>query len=360
MRVLIEASEAYRNQGGIGRFSRELIGHLPPALDVVFSPANYADRLPDPSPRDRTRRVRHFAEHLWLSQVQAAYALMRQRPDVLHALSFFVSALSVAVPQVVTIFDLAYFDRPQETDSYWGAYARAMMPRFAARASAVITTSDVMREKIIDRFRLSPARVYRIYGAASSRFTPVTNPAVLAGVRRKYALPARFVLYSGAWHATKNLPVLLQAMAGIDEVELVITGKPHSPEEARLPALARALSARVHFIGHLPDEDLPALYSAAEVVVQPSLYEGFGLPVIEAMACGAAVVVSDIPVLAEIAGAAAPRFRPESADELREVLQALMTSPGELARWRKLAQQRASAFCWSETARQVVEVWSRV
>src|SRR5690349_4956127 len=99
MKVLIEASEAYRNRGGIGRFSNELIAHLPATVDVVISPQDYATRIHHPTSRNRTRRLKYFADHLWLSQVQAAYVARQQRPDVLHALSFFSPLVRLGVPK---------------------------------------------------------------------------------------------------------------------------------------------------------------------------------------------------------------------------------------------------------------------
>jgi glycosyltransferase involved in cell wall biosynthesis len=356
-KILIEASEAYRNRSGIGRFSRALIAHLPPDLPLAFSPPDYAARQHTPAVRTPLGRAVHAAEHLWLTQIAVLRAVRTERPALLHSLSFFVPLLAGSLPCTATFFDLACFDLPHEVDRLWGAYGRLMMPLAARRAAALVTPSEVMRRAIMARFGLPPERVHRIDAGVDPHFRPVTDPPALERVRRRYGIGGAFVLYVGAWHANKNLPVLLRACAPLPEVTVVITGTPHTPQEARLTALAQALGGRVIFTGCVPDEDLPALYSAAVAAVLPSRYEGFGLTVLEAMACGAPVIVSDIPVLAETAGGAALTFPPDSPEALREAVRSLLTSESEREYWRGRALARAAGLSWRRTAEAVVRVW---
>lgn len=356
-KVLIEASEAYRNRSGIGRYSRALIAHLPPDLPLAFSPPDYASRRHTPSWRTPVGRAVHAAQHLWLTQISVLQAIRAERPALLHSLSFFIPLLATSLPCVATFFDLAYFDLPREADRWWGAYGRLMMPIAARRAAAVITPSETVRRAVLARFGLPPERVHRVYGGVDPRFRPIDDPPTLERIRRRYGIEGAFVLYVGAWHAPKNLPVLLQACARLPEVSLVITGEPHTRQEARLPALAQALGVRAVFTGYVPDDHLPPLYSAALAAVLPSRYEGFGLTALEAMACGTPVIVSDIPPLTEIAGGAALTFPPDSAETLREAIRSLLASPSERQAWQERSLARAACFSWARTAEQVVQVW---
>jgi glycosyltransferase involved in cell wall biosynthesis len=358
--VLIEASEAYRNNTGIGRFSRALIDHLPPALDLAFSPQDYAHRTHMSGQRSLWDRGQNFAGHFYLTQVKPLRRVQQMRPDVFHSLSFFNPLLVRGVPLVSTFFDLAYIDQPQQTDRFWGTYGRRMMPIFAERSAAIITTSAVSRQKIIGYFGVPATEVHNVSAGVDARFHPVMDEAALAAIRKVYSLHGKFVLYVGAWHRSKNLPTLLEAFRQVNDATLVITGRPHNDEQAQLPDLARRMGANVQFIGYVRDEDLPGLYTLASVVVQPSLYEGFGLPVVEAMACGTPVIVSDIPVLREIAGDAAPNFPPDDPAALRELLGRLLHDEGVNLTWRHKALRRAADFDWTHTAQAVVDVWRQV
>ncbi|MBK8020081.1 MAG: glycosyltransferase family 4 protein [Chloroflexi bacterium] len=363
MQILVEASEAYRNSSGIGRFSRELLRHLlhaqdanPNGLKLHYSPPDYAGRTHSNGTRSRTQRLTHFAEHFRLTQVEASWAARRIRPDVLHSLSFFAPLAAGSTPIVITCFDLAYFDLPDETDPYWGAYARRMMPVFARRAAIILTTSQTMRGQIIERFGVPAERVHVVHGAANSHFAPVSDPETLAKVRSRYDLPDVFVLYVGGWRSSKNLPTLFEAgqHAGIP---IVLAGTPHANAEREQVEAARRAGADVRTLGYVPDELLPALYSLAAMVVLPSLQEGFGLPLVEAMTCGAPVIHSDLPVLNEITGEAALRFPARDADALGDLLSRTAGSETLRNDLRQRGLAQAKCYTWEATAAQVVKVW---
>jgi len=359
MKILIEASEAYRNSTGVGRFSRALIAHLPGTHEFTFSPTNYASRTHSNGQRTFLQRITHASAHFWLTQVTCPLIACQSRPELVHSLSFFAPLGVRNLPSVITIFDLAYFELPEDTDRFWGSYARAAMPLFARRARAIVTTSEVMRGRIVEQFGIRPEHVHVVYGGVDPRFRVLHDAPILAEIREKYQLRDPFILYVGAWHKNKNLEVLLRANVVLSGIELVLTGTPHTRDEAKLIVLAASLKARARFIGFVPDADLPALYNLARVVVQPSLYEGFGLPVIEAMACGTPVIVSDIPVLREVAGNAAQVFPPDDPAALAALLAALLESTSEHATWSDKAAQHAQQFDWTRTARQICAVWEQ-
>ncbi|HRE49460.1 MAG TPA: glycosyltransferase family 1 protein [Aggregatilineales bacterium] len=363
-RVLIEASEVYRNTTGISRYSRALIRHLPsaaPDLDLVFSPPDYARRTHTRTPRTALSRFRHLAQHLYLTQIAVINATRQRQPGVIHSLNFFVPLLT-AVPRVTTFFDLAYFDIPHHTDRFWGFYGRQLMPLFARQSAAIITPMAATKEAICRRFGVRPERVHVVGAGVDPHFRPVTDAAELGRVRLRYNLPlsGRFALYVGAWHAPKNLPTLIEAFTGLEGASLLITGQPHTNAELGVIAQARASHAPVQFLYHVPESDLPTLYTLARVVVLPSLYEGFGLPVIEAMACGTPVICSDIPILREVTDGAAALFPPEEPDILNELLKLLLFDEYEHLAWRSAALARSATFDWRQTAAAVAGVWRGV
>ncbi len=355
MTVLIEASEAYRNRSGIGRFSRALIHALiEQGYPLRFSPEDWNARVHDHKVRTLAKRIEHFGGHLWVTQGLSAATQQRTHARVVHSLSFFAPLLVRTTPITITLFDLAYFDLPDDTDPFWGRYARRMMPVFARHAAHIFTTSHWTREQIAARFAIPLDQITCIYGGVDPVFHVIEDSAALARVREKYNLPHRFFLYVGAWRRNKNLRVLFEACAGLS---LVVTGEPFTPEETELPELARRMGVDAHFIGYAADEDLPAVYTLAQAVVLPSLYEGFGMPVLEAMACGAPVVISDIPVLRETAGDAALFFPPQQPDRLRDHLITLFDSPEQRLLYRERGLARASQFTWSRSAAAVTAVW---
>jgi len=169
-------------------------------------------------------------------------------------------------------------------------------------------------------------------------------------------LPEHYLLYVGAWGAHKNLDILLES-ARLLNMPLVITGRPFSALETSLPDRARKWGVDAHFIGYVDDHELPQIYHGAIAVVLPSRYEGFGMPVIEAMACGVPIVIADIPVLREIAGDAAPAFSPDDPIALATILRQIATDPLIRAEWRARGLARAAQFTWEGAAERIVTVW---
>lgn len=362
MHVLIEASEAYRNVTGIGRFSRGLLAHLPAEITVSFSPADYAQRHHQQGTRRLWQRGLNLAAHLRLTQLDPVFTARIHKPDLIHSLSFFTPLLVPHIPRVTTIFDLAYFDIPTATDRFWGAYGRRMMPHFARRAAAIVTLSETSRRRIIDQFSRSPDDVHCIYAGVDAQFRPVTNAEHLQQVREKYQLWNPFILYVGAWHSHKNIPLLLEAFRGIKGVDLALTGQPHTPAQHRLIMQAANTANTVHCLGFVEDGDLPALYTLAQALVLPSRYEGFGMPVLEAMRCGTPVIASDIPVLREITGGNALFFSLEDAPvaHLRTQLERIHNDIALRKQLRDQAYNHALQFSWSQTIADLVKVWRSV
>jgi alpha-1,3-rhamnosyl/mannosyltransferase len=228
---------------------------------------------------------------------------------------------------------------------------RAAM-RLALRAAQhVIAISEASRRDLLAAFSVAPARVTTTPLAPDPRFRP-QPAAVIDELRARYALPARFVLYLGINKPHKNLVTLLHAYTQLPvSAPLVIAGAwdDRYPEPKQAAAMLD-LTARVRFLGPVAEADLPALYAAAAVFVFPSRYEGFGLPVLEAMACGTPVACSNVSSLPEIAGDAALHFDPDDANAIAQAIQRLLEETSLCADLQARGLAQAARFTWEHTA----------
>jgi len=213
--------------------------------------------------------------------------------------------------------------------------------------------------------QVSPEKVHVIYEAAAPQYRVITAAAELERVRQRYHLQQPFVLYVGTIEPRKNLTRLVQAFAQAHrrnpEFELILVGQLGWQYESLLKAIEEAqLGSAVRRLGYVPNEDLPALYNLARLLAFPSLYEGFGLPIIEAMACGTPVLTSQGTALAEVAGEAALLIDPLEVAAMVEGLMCLLNTAPLRDELRERGLQRAAEFSWTRTAAETVKVYEAV
>ncbi len=297
----------------------------------------------------------------WLEQLELPRLARRLRIDVFHA-PYVLAPLRMPCPMTVGVYDLI----PLREDGGFGsplrrAMFRQLMRLVLQRAAAVVTLSFAARDEIRAAFpRLSP-RVFVTPAAAGAEFRPVERSDADRATA-SLALPERFVLYVGTDRPHKNLARLLEAWARLGDArrgaQLLLAGKP----SARYRSACQTLLARggndVRFVGQVADALLPALYSRAQLLVLPSLAEGFGLPVLEAMACGTPVACSDTPALRELGGDAALRFDPYDVDSIGAVVSRLLESEPLRLDLRRLGLARAASFDWNATAAATVRAYA--
>lgn len=252
--------------------------------------------------------------------------------------------------QVVTIHDLSVLEHPEWFSATFALWYRMMLPALARRVRHVLTVSEYSRASIMRLLGLEADRVTAVPNGVN---TAMFKPTNVTSVRRKYGLAARYVLFVGSIDPRKNLSRLLEAWQRIPasmEAELVIAGgRTRVFRDVELPGEG----VRVRLLGHVPDADLPGLYSGAEVFVMPSLFEGFGLTVLEAMACGTPVISSTAGALPEVADGAALLFDPRSADAIGNALIQLMQDDCLREDLRRKGLIRAWEFTWERSARRV-------
>ncbi len=297
-------------------------------------------------------------------QVELPRLLRRHRADLLHSPHFNIP-LARPCPTVVTIHDVIYVARKQDLPSRLGRlYYRAMMAASMRRADRVITVSEFSRNQIVLYLNADPDKIDVIHPGVDSRFQPVTNAAEIEGVLSRYGIDADYILYAGIYKPRKNHAGLLRAfrefLSGCERGKLVIAG-PLEEGEAQLRQMANELgmAGKVIFTGFVPDYDLPALYSAARVYACPSLYEGFGFTVAEAMACAVPVVCSAKTSLPEVAGDAALYADSQRPVEFAEALQRAFSDSDLRRQLIERGLKNRHRFSWQSAADATLAVYHR-
>ncbi len=287
--------------------------------------------------RPRPRLV-HRAGHAWEQFVLPARAARLGAPLLLCPANLAPAASSRTV---LVLHDAAALRHPGWYSPAYVAWQRRLLPVLVARARRIVTVSDFSRGELAELLGADPGRISVIPGGVDARFTPGVDPEP---ARRAHGLTRPYVLCVASHTARKNLAALVPAARALaaEGVEVVVAGG-HRPQFAAEQGLGD-----LRLLGHVEDELLPGLYAGAEAFVLPSLYEGFGLPVLEAMAAGTPVVTT--PALADTAGGAARLAEP---DEIADAVVALLADPAERARLRDAGVARARAFTWDRTAREV-------
>jgi len=288
--------------------------------------------------------------------------------DVAHV-PYFAPPLYPSIPTVVTIHDLIPLILPAYKGSILVRFYTRLVSMTAKRSAAIITDSHSSKRDIINLLKIPGERTHVIPLAADERFRPRVETE-LDRVRRKYSLPQEFILYLGGFDQRKNMKTLFKALRGLkerlgDRCPLVIAGTlpnkdtPFFPHPRRLAEEAGVTDA-VHFIGWVPEEEKPALYSLATLFLYPSLYEGFGLPPLEAMSCGTPVIASNAASLPEVVGDGGVLVDPQEPTSWAEAMVALLTSPQKREELSAKAVEQAKKFSWRKTARETLEVYKRV
>ncbi|MCU0495648.1 MAG: glycosyltransferase family 4 protein [Chloroflexaceae bacterium] len=316
---------------------------LPPRFAVTPS------RLPTINPRVRIP---------W-EQFLAPLLLRTNGASLFHG-TLNVVPLACPVPSVVTIHDLAFIRFPQTFRSYNRTYLDFMTRTTVRRAARILAVSEHTKREVVGMLGVPPERVVVTPNAVRDHFRP-PEPSALAAFRTRHSLPEQFVLYVGTLEPRKNLSRLLDAYAQIardTNVPLLIGGGKgwlYQPVFERLEQLG--LKDRVQFIGYIEEEELPLWYAAATLFVFPSIYEGFGMPPLEAMACGTPVLTSNSSSLPEVVGDAGLTFDPTDTNALATSLLRLLRDGDLRAELRERGLQQAARFSWHTTAERTLAAY---
>jgi len=364
MRIAIDARKL--RDFGIGTYIRNLVEQLarldrtteyvlllPPA-DVPFA-AGLGENFRGVA---ETARPYSFGE-----QVRIPLAVARERIHLLHE-PHYVLPTATRCRSVVTIHDCIHLRFPQYLPHRLATYyARAAMWSATRQADRILTVSEASKRDILQYFNIAPERVAVIYNALDARFSEPPDEAHMEQVRQRYQLEHPFVLYVGNIKPHKNLERLIAAFGrartdGPDDLRLIVIGD----ELSRYPALRQAvhrhkLDKHVRFLGFQPAHTLIAFYRLARAFVFPSLYEGFGLPPLEAMACGTPVVTSNLSSLPEVAGGAAMLVDPYDIDAIADGIRRVVNDDTLRQDLRTRGLARVNDFSWEVAARKTQAIY---
>jgi glycosyltransferase involved in cell wall biosynthesis len=368
--VAIDIGKVFGPMDGVARYTAGLVRGLakletglPPRERLAVRLYSIYQELP----REDFREL--LVERL--GELPEGFELMLERvpgpvaADLLHCTSHSVPS-SWCGPLVFTIYDLSFLSMPTAHTLHNRVHCNVGLARALARRAQLVAISETTRDALAQQLRVEPSQVTVAPPAADARFAP-QNEAVVRLLRSRCGLPERFVLSVGTLEPRKNLPALIEAYRRLpadlrSDCPLVLAGG-----EGWGDVLAGAISApledasgEIRVLGIVDDEDLPALYASATVFAYPSLLEGFGLPALEAMACGVPVLVGDSSSLPEVVGDAALKVDVTDPAAIAQGLERLLTDPGFAGQLGRAGTSRARYFSWQSTAERMHELYWRL
>lgn len=372
MRIAINCQLLSMHRTGVGRYIRELVWALAHVDDeneyVLYANAQVPEGT-FPSKGNFTVRLAQIplltaaARILW-EQLCLPIALLQDQIDIVHFPDQSYPFLPLPCPSAITVHDLVFNIYPRTYT--WGKrfYKNLAMKAAIDRADHIIVDSESTKRDVIQAYGISGERCSVIHCGLSEGFRPISDQSALDATRARFALPAKFILHVGTLAPDKNLASLIDAFVLLRQGfavqhELVSVG----PTGWLFNSLFRqveeyGIQDEVHFLGYVGNDELARIYCLADILVFPSLYEGFGFPVLEAMACGTPVVTSNVSSLPEVAGEAALLVDPHHAPEIAEAIMTILKE--EPVRNRLIARgfKRAQAFSWEQTAMRTLQVYS--
>jgi glycosyltransferase involved in cell wall biosynthesis len=369
--IYLDVSAAVHRRAGLGRYAesltRALVAQAPDRYGLFYNRERGVEPLPGlehvPA-RTVALGYKPWRMLVWGGQL-VRLGLDRWLPEaeLFHATEHLLLPLR-SIPTVLTVHDLIFRHLPAHHKRLNRWYLNLTMPLYCRRGTHIVTVSECARRDLIAAYRLPAEKITVVYEAADPRFCP-QPPERVSAVRSRYGLPGRYLLFVGTIEPRKNLTRLLEAFETIHEGGLsdglVIVGRRgwlYGDFFARLEQ--SPVRGAVIFPGYVPDEDLPAIYAGAQALAFPSLYEGFGLPVLEAMACGTPVVTSDVSSIPEIGGEAALYVDPLDVEGMSEAIRRVLSDAWLRNQLRARGLAQAAQFSWERAAAQTAAVYEAV
>ena len=372
-RIAIDYTPAYEQGGGIGRYVRELTAALAELdHDKIYrlfvagaSPATLPPLQAKNFEWKPTSLTPRWLARLWhRAKIPLPVELFTGSVDLYHATDFVLPPTLPATRTLLTVHDLSFVRVPDATSPSLKAYLAAIVPRSVKKADHVLADSAATKRDLIELYRTPDEKITVIYSGVDARFRRVNERRTLESTRAKYGIPdVSYVLSVGTVQSRKNYSRVIQAIAAIRargyDLHYAIAGGQGWLEAEMQATIGKCgMADYVHLLGFVDDDDLAALYSDARLFVMASLYEGFGLPVLEAMACGVPVIASNVSSLPEVAGDATLLVDPYDTDAIREAIVTAETDETLRSRMVEAGYEQAAKFSWQRSAAQLMTIYA--
>jgi glycosyltransferase involved in cell wall biosynthesis len=367
-------------RGGFKTYTENLVNALA-CIDDKNNYTLYVDRAPDqntkiPQQSNFTYKILKQRPGIgmpWREQVDISLQSARDGIDLLHS-PCLTAPLTHACPLVITIHDMIWlfpqqYSRSKKTSLHWKLmeWYQIKIPHIASRrAAAIITVSQLSKDDIVKHLGVDPGRIHVTYEAVSSFFRQVGDPAQTRSVRTKYGLDSKFILAIGSSDPRKNIETLVNAYALLPEelkaeyhLAIVWTASVLATSISKI-IQDLGISRFIHFLYQVPNEDLVFLYNEASLFVFPSLYEGFGLPILEAMACGTPVIAANTSSIPEVAGDAALMVEARDTTGIAGTMAKVLSDNKLASELVEKGLKRNATFSWEKCARETLMIYNQV
>ena len=361
---LLSSESGYR-RAGIHNYIAQILEHLPVEANnfeySIFLPqaVEFSEKSGMQTHRSHWPTERRLVRILW-EQTIWPLAAARQRLDLLHSMAF-VTPILTNRPSVVTVYDLSFLHFPDKFPRLQRNYLQGQTARSCRQAKRVITISESGRQDVHQYFHVPLDCIDVVVPGVDPVYYPRPSSTVDA-FRRQNNLRKQIILHVGTLQPRKNIPLLLQALAklGRPDVDLVLVGgKGWFYDDVYAQVIELGLKDQVHFTGYVPDEDLPLWYNAATMLAFPSAYEGFGMPVVEAMACGTPVVAARSSSIPEAGGKAALYFDPGDIDTFIDQMATVLDDTRIVNSLREKGKEQARHFSWERAGQETSLVYQK-
>lgn len=373
-RITIDYTPAYEQGGGIGRYVRELTSTLS-QLDKItnyqlFVLGARINDLPKPLSTNfiwkPTRITPKWSARLWhRARLPIPVELFTGQIDLFHATDFVLPPTLSTTKTLLTVHDLSFVRVPETASPSLKAYLDIVVPRSVKRANHILADSQATKNDLTDLYDTPESKITVLLSGVDKRFKP-TDISLVEQIRAKYGLNnTPFILSVGTVQPRKNYSRIIHALArlrqqGIDIHYAIVGGKGWLEDEMYQTIEDTNLQDYVHLLGFVDDEDLPALYTSSECLVITSLYEGFGLPILEAMACGTPVITSNSSSLPEVAGKAGILVDPLDINGITEAIYTVITDSAQRNQLIEAGYQQVKHFTWEQSATHLKSIYDRL
>lgn len=372
-RIGIDVTSALTQGGGIGRYTRELVQALV-ALNPTDEIHYFSARLSDKSREQLLPRASNVVFHeapfgeRWLYRLwyRARLPLPIQwftgPLDLYHSPDFVLPPVAKKIPTLLTVHDLSFVHYPDTFPVALVNYLNRIVPWSVTRADHILADSKSTKGDLISLWSVPDEKITVLYSGVKEQFRPISDQEAIASARQKYGIDNRpYVLAVGTVQPRKNYQMLIRSFRKVAEHLphnlVVIGGRGWLNDEVRNEVSRQNLTERVVFTGFVEDVDLPALYNGASLLAFPSLYEGFGLPILEAMSCGLPCLISNTSSLPEVGGMAAIQISPHDEALWTENMIELLSSPEKLIQMKNSGLEQSSLFSWNQAAKELMQIY---